>query len=260
MRNSLLKRRARKLFLGCLAPFVILASWEYLGRRGIINLSILPRPSVIMDCLAEMIANGQLKKHLLVSAFRVVKGFLIGGGVGLVLGVLCGLSNTWNDVLSSLIGILRPIPMIAWIPILILLLGIDEGSKIALIAIGTFWPVLLNTSRGIRNTDKKLLEVGIILEKSRSQMLTKVILPAAFPFIFTGIRLGVSSAWSCVVTAEVIAAAVGIGYVIMYARELLQPDVLLIGVLTIGVVGLLLDVVLLQIEKRALRWNEADER
>jgi sulfonate transport system permease protein len=213
-----------------------------------------------MDCLAEMIANGQLKKHLLVSAFRVVKGFLIGGGVGLVLGVLCGLSNTWNDVLSSLIGILRPIPMIAWIPILILLLGIDEGSKIALIAIGTFWPVLLNTSRGIRNTDKKLLEVGIILEKSRSQMLTKVILPAAFPFIFTGIRLGVSSAWSCVVTAEVIAAAVGIGYVIMYARELLQPDVLLIGVLTIGVVGLLLDVVLLQIEKRALRWNEADER
>jgi sulfonate transport system permease protein len=207
-----------------------------------------------------MITNGQLKKHLLVSAFRVVKGFLLGSGVGLVLGVLCGLSNMWNDVLGSLIGTLRPIPMIAWVPVLILLLGIDEGSKIALIAIGTFWPVLINTSRGIRNTDKKLLEVGIILEKSRFQMLTKVILPAAFPFIFTGIRLGVSSAWSCVVTAEVIAAAAGIGYVIMYARELMQPDVLLIAILTIGVVGLVLDVTLLRVEKRALRWNEADER
>jgi sulfonate transport system permease protein len=148
--------------------------------------------------------------------------------------------------------------MIAWIPILILLLGIDEGSKIALIAIGSFWPVLLNTSRGIKNTDKKLIEVGVMLEKSRFQMLVKVILPSAFPFIFTGIRLGVGNAWSCVVTAEVIAAATGIGYVIMYARELMQPDVLLVGVFTIGVVGLMLDAVLLRVEKKVLRWNETD--
>jgi sulfonate transport system permease protein len=149
--------------------------------------------------------------------------------------------------------------MVAWIPILILLLGIDEGSKIVLIAIGTFWPVLLNTSRGIRSADKKLLEVGVILEKSRTQMLRKVILPSAIPYIFTGIRLGVGNAWSCVVTAEAIAAATGIGYVIMYARELLQPDVLLVGVMTIGIVGLLLDLVLQQVEKRALRWNEPEE-
>ncbi|MDR1977789.1 MAG: ABC transporter permease [Synergistaceae bacterium] len=257
--NRRLERRIRTFALGCLLPVVILASWEYLGYKGIVNRSILPRPSVIWACFVDMIASGRLKKHLLVSASRVVKGFALGGGAGLIFGILCGLSKLWNDLLSSLIGILRPIPMIAWIPILILLLGIDEGSKISLIAIGSFWPVLLNTSRGIRGIDKKLLEVGIMLEKSRFQMLTKVILPAAFPFTFTGIRLGVGNAWSCVVTAEAIAAATGIGYVIMYARELLQPDVLLVGVLSIGFVGLMLDVVLMWIEKRVLRWNEPNE-
>jgi sulfonate transport system permease protein len=257
MRN---RWRVKKFALGCLLPVVILAAWEYLGRKRIINQSILPRPSIILDCIVEMIANGRLKKHLLVSVSRVVKGFALGSGAGLFFGVLCGLSRLWDGLLGSLIGILRPIPMIAWIPILILLLGIDEGSKIALIAIGSFWPTLLNTSRGIRNTDKKLLEVGVMLEKNRFQMLTKVILPAAFPFIFTGIRLGVGNAWSCVVTAEAIAAATGIGYVIMYARELLQPDVLLVGVLTIGIVGLVLDAVLLQVEKQALRWNEPVEQ
>jgi sulfonate transport system permease protein len=241
--------------MGSLLPLIILVSWEYLGRRGIVSQAILPRPSLIWNCLVEMLLNGRLKKHLLVSAFRVVKGFLLGSGAGLILGGLCGLSGLWNALLSALIGVLRPIPMIAWIPMLILLLGIDEGSKIALIAIGSFWPVLLNTSRGIRSIDKKLLEVGVMLEKSHFQMLTKVILPASFPFIFTGIRLGVGNAWSCVVTAEAIAAASGIGYVIMYARELLQPDVLLVGVLTIGVVGLLLDGLLLKIETYTLRWN-----
>lgn len=258
MRNQKLTRRTRALILGCVLPFAILALWEYLGRKGVISQSIFPRPSIIWECLVEMLSNGRLKKHLLVSASRVVRGFALGSGVGLLLGILCGLSGLWNGLLGSLVGILRPIPMIAWIPILILTLGIDEGSKIALIAIGSFWPILLNTSRGIRSTDKKLMEVGAMLEKSRFQMLTKVILPASFPFIFTGIRLGVGSAWSCVVTAEAIAAASGIGYVIMYARELLQPDVLLVGVLTIGAVGLLLDIILLRIEKRVLRWNGPD--
>jgi sulfonate transport system permease protein len=150
--------------------------------------------------------------------------------------------------------------MVAWIPLLILWMGIDEASKVTLIAIGTFWPVLVNTSRGIKNSDRKYLEVGIILEKTRFQMLTKVVLPSAFPFIFTGLRLGVGSAWTCVVTAEAIAAASGIGYLIMYARELSQPPVMFSAVATIAVIGLILDSLLLKLEKRVLRWNEPNDK
>jgi sulfonate transport system permease protein len=250
-----LRKTSKKIILACLLPALFLCLWEYCGRAGMINQSILPYPSIILDCLGEMILNGKLKRHLTISATRVGLGFAIGCSAGLLLGTLFGLSKRISILFSAFVGLLRPIPMIAWIPLLILLLGIDEGSKITLIAIGSFWPVLLNTNRGINSTDKKLLEVGLMLEKSRFQMLTKIIFPAAFSFIFTGLRLGLGNAWSCVVTAEVIAAASGIGYVIMYARELMQPDVLLVGVLTIGIVGLILEMALLQIEKRVLSWN-----
>jgi sulfonate transport system permease protein len=252
---AMLVRKFKNLALTVCVPLTILLLWEYLGRTGQLNRSILPYPSMLGECLYDMIVSGRLQKHLSISAIRVVQGFAIGCATGLVVGTLCGFSKRWNTLLSSMIGLLRPIPMIAWIPLLILWMGIDERSKVALIAIGTFWPVLLNTTRGIRNTDKKLLEVGAMFEKNPWQMFSKVIFPGAFPFIFTGVRLGVSNAWSCVVTAEAIAAASGVGYMIMYARELMQPDVLLVGVLTIGVVGLLLEILLLRVERRILSWN-----
>jgi sulfonate transport system permease protein len=248
-------RKFKNLALTVCVPLTIVLLWEYLGRTGQLNRSILPYPSMLGECLRDMLVSGKLQKHLSISAIRVVQGFTIGCAAGLAAGTLCGFSKRWNTLLSSMVGLLRPIPMIAWVPLLILWMGIDERSKVALIAIGTFWPVLLNTTRGIRNTDKKLFEVGAMFEKNPWQMFSKLIFPGAFPFIFTGVRLGVSNAWSCVVTAEAIAAASGVGYMIMYARELMQPDVLLVGVLTIGVVGLSLEILLLRVEKRILIWN-----
>ena len=256
--TSNLKNRFVKIGLGCVLPAVLILTWEILGRQGIINRSIFPYPTRIFETYLDMVRKGSIQKDLSVSAGRVIKGFCIGSSLGLGIGVVIGLSKTANSLAASIIGLLRPIPMIAWVPLLILWMGIDEASKVTLISIGTFWPVVINTSRGILNSDKKLLEVGTILEKTRFQMLTKVVLPGAFPFIFTGLRLGVSSAWTCVVTAEAIAAASGIGYLIMYARELSQPPVMFSGVITIGLVGLLLDTVLQRIEKHVLRWNETD--
>jgi sulfonate transport system permease protein len=246
--------------LGCILPLTLLVAWEILGRLGILSVSIFPTPSRIMESYMDMVHRGRMQKHLLISLSRVVKGFCVGSASGLIIGVVMGLSSTANSLIASLIGLLRPIPMVAWIPLLILWMGIDEASKVTLIAIGTFWPVLVNTSRGIKNSDRKYLEVGIILEKTRFQMLTKVVLPSAFPFIFTGLRLGVGSAWTCVVTAEAIAAASGIGYLIMYARELSQPPVMFSAVATIAVIGLILDVLLLRLEKRVLRWNEPNDK
>jgi sulfonate transport system permease protein len=238
-----------------IAPFLVILLWYYGSESGKINRALLPSPGRVWNTLILMLQNGRLLSNLSVSAIRVLRGFAIGASAGLILGILMGLSKWVNGFLGSLVGILRPIPMIAWLPLLILWLGIGDGSKNAIIAIGTFWSVLLNTISGIQSVDPKLKEVAAILEKKPGTVLLKVILPAALPGIFTGIRLGMGTAWSCVVAAEMIAASKGIGYMIMYARELSQPDVLLVGMLTIGLVGLLIDTGILKLQKHLLKWN-----
>ena len=186
---------------------------------------------------------------------RVAQGFIIGAGLGILVGVQVALSRKLQTAVSLIFGVLRPIPVIAWIPVLILWMGIDEGSKITVIAIGSFWTVLVSVIEGIKNVDKKFLEVATILEKDHITLLTKVILPAALPAIFTGVRVGIDVAWRSVVAAELIAAASGIGYMIMYARELSQIDVVLVGVLSIGFTGIIIEQLLQLLEKRLLRWN-----
>lgn len=141
-------------------------------------------------------------------------------------------------------------------PILILLFGIGELSKIVVIMIGSFWPVLLNTIQGIESVDPKLLELGSVLEKKRLTVIFQIILPSAFSSIFTGLRLGISSSWTNIVAAEMIAASSGMGHMISYAREMSQPAIVLIGVLTIGLVGLLIDTIVIQIQKKAIYWVE----
>ena len=140
-------------------------------------------------------------------------------------------------------------------PLLILWYGIGEESKLIIIAIGTFWSVLLNTQHGISSTDIKFFEVAQLLEKNKITVLTKIIFPAALPSIFTGIRLGLSGAWKSVVAAEMIASVRGIGYMISYAREMSQPDVMFVGLLALGVIGLLIDLFVLQIQKKLIHWN-----
>lgn len=241
--------------LPLIVPLVVLVIWEALGRNGFIRPTILPQPSAIFATGREMISSGELFKHLAVSLWRVTKGFMFGAGSGLVGGLLIGLSPRAERSLALVTGLLRPIPIIAWVPVLILWMGIDEGSKVTVIAIGSFWPVLLNVVHGIRNTDKRFLEVATILEKSRYVLLSKVIIPSALPSIFTGLRIGIGIAWMSVVGAELIAASSGVGYMIMYARELSQADVMLVGVISIGVTGLLIDVLIRRLEKRLLKWN-----
>ncbi len=238
-----------------IAPFLLILIWYYGAVSGKINQAILPGPQRVWGTFISMLKSGKLLINLEVSAVRVIRGFAIGASAGLILGIFMGLSKWINAFLGSLVGILRPIPMIAWLPLLILWLGIDDDSKNAIIAIGTFWSVLLNTIHGIQSVDPKLKEVAAVLEKQPQIVLLKVVLPAALPGIFTGIRLGMGTAWSCVVAAEMIAASKGIGYMIMYARELSQPDVLLVGMLSIGIVGLLIDAGILRLQRFLLRWN-----
>nr|WP_092073062.1 ABC transporter permease [Dendrosporobacter quercicolus]NSL48792.1 ABC transporter permease [Dendrosporobacter quercicolus DSM 1736]SDM53528.1 sulfonate transport system permease protein [Dendrosporobacter quercicolus] len=241
--------------LALVVPVIVLLIWELAGKLGWVRATLLPRPSEIALVLAELVLSGELFAHLGISILRVAQGFAIGAVLGVLTGVQIALVKKFRIALSLIFGVLRPIPVIAWIPVLILWLGIDEGSKITVIAIGSFWTVLVSVFQGIRSVDKKYLEVATILEKDQTTLLTKVVLPAALPAIFTGVRVGIDVAWRSVVAAELIAAASGIGYMIMYARELSQIDVVLAGVLSIGLTGVLIDQLLLLLEKRLLKWN-----
>ena len=249
-----------ELVLPVLFPLLLLFVWEALSARRIINPAILPAPSSIFSTCWSMLTSGEIARHMRMSAFRVCSGFLLGSVGGLVLGILIGLFHKIDRALTLIIGVLRPIPMIALIPLFILWMGIDETSKIAVITVGSFWSVLINTIYGIKSVDKKLVEVAFILKKSRMETLLKIVLPAALPSIFAGIRLGASNAWACVVAAEMIAASSGIGYLVMFAREVSQPDVMLVGILMIGLFGLLIDFLLVHLEKRLLRWNETETK
>ncbi|WP_052263476.1 ABC transporter permease [Geobacter pickeringii] len=250
-----IRRWTNYLLLPLIVPVLILLAWEALSSQGLISPIILPAPSTIWDTLVEMVKSGELLGHLRVSLLRVLQGFSVGGGLGLLVGTGIGLSRRLERALTLITGLLRPIPIIAWVPVLILWMGIDEGSKVTVIAIGSFWPVLLNVIQGIRSTDKKYLEVARILEKSRATLLLKVIFPSALPSIFTGLRVGIGIAWMSVIGAELIAASAGVGYMIMYARELSQPDVMLVGVISIGITGLGIDFLLRRLEGRLLKWN-----
>lgn len=239
-----------------LIAFLLL--WQVASSRGWISVAILSSPERIFRKFIQMLGDGSLFKHVFTSLGRVLKGFALGAGIGLVLGLLIGLSKRLEAFTNLFIGLLRPIPPIAWIPLLILALGIGEQSKVMVIAIGSFWPMLLDTIHGVKSTDKSLLELGNVLEKSKKTIVLKIILPSAVPAIFTGARQAISRAWSCVVTAEMIAASSGTGYLIQYARELSQPALMFVGVAMIGLVGLLIDFIMMRLEKRLLAWNMAN--
>lgn len=236
-------------------PVLFLVIWEILGRAGLINGSILPTPFRIWKTFLDLLESGRLQKNLGVSMLRVIIGFLFGSGAGIVLGLLTGIFSKFNKATSVLFGVLRPIPMIGWVPLLILWFGIGEKSKIIVIAIGTFWSVLLNTQHGIANTGTEFLEIAKLLEKDRWTVLTKIVMPAATPAIFTGLRLGISAAWKSVVAAEMLAATKGIGYMISNARELAQPDKMFVGLLMIGLVGIFIDAAILKLQNRLIKWE-----
>lgn len=249
------KRIEEYFFITFLLPIAIIFIWQIAGDKGWLNASICPSPSRILAAFMKQIGKGSLQNNILVSLRRVVIGYTIGATLGVLVGIVTGLSRLADRILSLTFETLRPIPIIAWVPVLILWTGIGEKSKIIVIIIGSFWSVFLNAADGIRNVDKKYIEVSTIFMKSRQEVITKVVLPAALPSIFTGLRLGVGTAWISVIGAELIAASAGLGYLISYSREMSQPANMFVGVFTIGIIGCLINVLIKQLEKKALKWN-----
>jgi len=236
-------------------PILLIIGWEMASRFGYLKPLILPAPSAILKAAYLQIESGELFHHLGISLVRITKGYAAGAGLGLALGLLIGIFKRFDLATSLLLNFLRPIPMFAWMPLIILWLGISETTKTSIIAIGCFWPVLLNVIAGVKSVDKKYLEVASILEKNRYQTLVKVVLPSALPSIFTGLRIGIGMAWGAVVAAEVIASTSGIGFLLMYSREMWQPDITFVGTFSIGIIGLLIERLFKYIEDHLIKWN-----
>lgn len=234
---------------------VVIALWQILEVVEVIDPVTLPSPLQILESFWLMIGSGELLKHISISIVRVFQGYILAVIFGILFGITIGLSKRLNRVTDLLIQILKPIPPIAWIPLAILWFGIGETSKIFLIFLGGFFPILINVTDGIQQTDKKLIEVAKVLGMSKINFITKVFIPSALPSIFTGLRVGIGSAWMCVVGAELIASDQGVGYMIMNARQFSQPDVVVIGMLTIGFIGKIIDVILKTLERKIIRWN-----
>lgn len=233
----------------------ILIVWVYMDDRNLLNPVIMPAPSKVMDTFLSLIQNGTLWENLLVSVTRVLQGYLIAALSGVVLGVLIGLSKHLERLTGLLIQIIKPIPPIAWIPLVILWFGIGESGKIFLIFLGGFFTILINVIDGIHQTDRKLIEVSASMETPFPKHVFLMVIPGAAPNIFTGLRIGLSSCWMCVVAAELVSSTTGLGYLIMNARQFGKTDVVIVGMLTIGVVGKLMDSILKQIEKKVITWN-----
>jgi sulfonate transport system permease protein len=203
-----------------------------------------------------MIHTGQLKEDLLISLSRVVKGYLVSAILGIILGSLIGMFRTVKELLLPLITVIRQIPMIAWIPLIILWAGIGEASKVIIIVLAAFFPILVNTESGISGTPKEYLEVAKLYKLNPWKTFTRVYLPHALPQMLVGLKLGLGVSWMAVVASELIAATSGIGYRMSDARSMMRSDIVIICMIVIGLVGVIMDKVIGVIFDTVTPWQK----
>ena len=238
-----------------LVPVTLIAVWQVASSLGWLSTRVLPAPLDVIKAAWTLTASGELWTHVKVSAGRALAGLANGGGTGLVLGLLTGSVKFFETLLDSTIQMVRNIPALALIPLVILWFGIDESAKLFLISVSVFFPIYLNTFHGIRNVDPQLIEMGRTYGLSRWQLYREVILPGALSSILVGLRFSLGLMWVILIVAETISAQAGIGYLTMNAREFLQTDIVLVGILLYALLGKLADLFARGLEQWWLRWH-----
>ena len=238
-----------------LVPLAVFVLWQVSAQAGWLSTRVLPAPSSVARAAWELAVSGELWRHLAVSTGRAFLGFAIGGGLGLLLGLLTGSQRWAETALDTTLQMLRNIPPLALIPLVILWFGIDETAKLFLVALGVFFPVYLNTFHGIRGVDRDLIEMARSYGLRGWALYRQVILPGATASILVGLRFSLGLMWVLLIVAETISAQSGIGYMTMNAREFLQTDVVLVGILIYALLGKLADVAAQALERAWLRWH-----
>ena len=238
-----------------LLPVGLIAFWQIASSLGWLSTRVLPAPVDVAIAFWTLAVSGELWVHVKISAGRALAGLAIGGGLGLALGLLTG-SARWAEALfDSSVQMVRNIPALALIPLVILWFGIDESAKLFLIAVSVFFPIYLNTFHGIRNVDPGLIEMGRTYGLGRWQLYRQIILPGALSSILVGLRFSLGLMWVILIVAETISAQSGIGYLTMNAREFLQTDIVLVGILLYALLGKLADLFARGLERYWLRWH-----
>ncbi|MBV5262320.1 ABC transporter permease subunit [Synechococcus moorigangaii CMS01] len=229
--------------------------WQFLAQFNLISTRILPAPTAVIAAGVKLTLNGELIHHLGVSAWRAGIGFLIGGGIGLFLGVLNGVSRPAELLLDSSIQMIRNIPLLALIPLVILWFGIEDTARIFLVVLSVLFPIYVNTFYGIRAIDSGLIEMGKVYGLKSIQLFLQVVLPGALPSILVGLRYALGRMWLTLIVAETIAANAGIGYMAMNAREFMQTDIVVLSILLYAVLGKGADSVVRWLEAQCLAWH-----
>lgn len=246
----------RDTLLAWPVPLVLFIAWAVAAHFEWVAPQVLPPPQAVWAALSESIVSGELWANVQVSLLRVVGGFAVGLAGGLLLGVAMGLSPTVKDYVYPLFKAFSQVPVLGWLPLLMLLVGIDEALKIILISKAALVPITLNTYKGIQGVPTRYIEVARVLGFSRWQLLSRVVFPAALAPIWNGVRYGLTHAWLALVVVELLASSEGLGFMIVYGRQLFQLDIVLAAVLVVGVIGFALDKSLAAIEKHLLRWRK----
>lgn len=245
----------RTRLLGVVFIALLLVLWEIVAATGMLPAMSFPRMSAILAALWGLVASGELLRELLPSLARTFGGYFIGCLLGVFIGLLMGYFRGIYNLLEPITEVLRPIPSPAYIPIVILFLGIDNEMKIFMIAFASFFPVLLNTYSGVRGVDPVQLQTARTFGVTGNRLLWKVVLPASAPYIFTGLRVSLAVALIVMVISEMVAASNGIGYFILSAQRGFKIRDMFAGVLTLAMLGYILNRLFLLIENRVLAWH-----
>ncbi len=260
-------RRIDSLLLYVAFPGAVLILWQILGVAGIYRRAILPPPSDIALVLFDLMtgATGEAGRysgtwfdHTISSMWRVFAGFLWGGALGTLLGLLIGLSRIVEKLFDPTVQVLRNVPVTAWVPLSLIFFGIGNQPAIFLIGLGAFFPAVLNSTHGVRQLNRTLFKAAQMMGTNQREMLARVILPAAMPSVMTGLRLSMGIAWVLVVVAEILAVRSGLGYLLNDAYQFYRNDVVIASMLSIGILGFLSDRVVVLLRDRMLEWNRLE--
>jgi NitT/TauT family transport system permease protein len=271
-------RRWTDSLAGLVVPLLALAVWQWVASHGWVNPQLLPAPLAVWNKWVDYLlplapyagggaggwlawaVSGELPLDIAASLYRVAVGFALGAGLALPLGLAMGTSHVVHAWMNPLVQVLRPIPPIAYIPLAILWFGLGDPPAVFLIALGAFFPVLMNTVAGVRQVDGIYLRAARNLGAGRATMFVRVILPAAMPYILAGVRIGIGTAFIVVIVSEMIAVNDGLGYRILEAREYFWSDKIIAGMISIGLLGLAIDLGMSRLTRYLLRWHRGLEQ
>ncbi len=250
-------RFGTRFALGLLLPLALALGWEIAVASGFAQGRLMPPPSRLFQTLYDLAITGELWRHILATLARVLAGFALGTIVGTLVGAIAGASRLAKDIVDPTLQGLRSVPSIAWVPLFILWLGIFEESKIALIAVGCFFPVYLGVFGAIASVDRKTVEVGRMFRLSQFQLVRRILLPAILPAYVLALRQGLGLGWMFVVAAEFMGASEGLGYLLVDGQQLGKPDQILAAILTFAIVGKITDGILAAASAPLLSWQDA---